>query len=78
MTVRDSGIGFHQEELPRIFESFFTTKPEGMGLGLSIANSIIETHRGRIWAENNRDGKGATFHFTVPIFKPENGLHNGQ
>jgi two-component system sensor kinase FixL len=77
VTVRDSGAGLHQEELPRIFESFFTTKPDGMGLGLSIANSIIETHRGRIWAENNRDGKGATFHFTVPIFKPENGLHNG-
>jgi PAS domain S-box-containing protein len=77
VTVRDCGVGLPQEELPRIFDSFFTTKADGMGLGLSIANSIIETHRGRIWAENNRDGKGATFHFTVPIYKSDNGLDVG-
>jgi two-component system sensor kinase FixL len=77
VTVQDCGAGLAQDELPKIFESFFTTKPDGMGLGLSIANSIIETHRGRIWAENNRDGKGATFHFTVPIYKAETGHRNG-
>ena len=74
VAIRDSGVGVPQDQLPRIFDSFFTTKPEGMGIGLSIANSIIETHKGRIWAENNRDGKGATFHFTVPVYKPDNGL----
>jgi signal transduction histidine kinase len=49
-----------------VFEPFFTTKKEGMGMGLSIARTIVEAHRGQIWAENN-SGAGATFYFTVPV-----------
>lgn len=64
--VKDSGHGVPTDKKLRIFDSFFTTRPDGMGLGLSIARSIIEAHRGRIWVENNNIGKGATFHFTVP------------
>ena len=68
--VADCGHGIPQDKLPLIFESFYTTKPNGMGLGLSIARSIIEAHRGRIWAENNPGG-GATIHFTVRIARNE-------
>ena len=64
VAVTDCGHGIAPDKMPRIFESFFTTKKDGMGLGLSIARSIIEAHRGRIWAESNFLG-GATFHFTV-------------
>ncbi len=67
VSVRDAGHGLPAERLSQIFDSFFTTKPDGMGVGLSIARSIIEAHRGRIWAENNTPEKGATFHFTVPV-----------
>jgi PAS domain S-box-containing protein len=70
VAVADQGPGIGAEIMPRVFESFVTTKKEGMGLGLSIARSIIEAHRGRIWAENIPAG-GAIFHFTVPIV--ENG-----
>jgi PAS domain S-box-containing protein len=65
VSVSDRGSGLPSGSLPRLFESFFTTRAEGMGLGLSIARSIVETHGGRIWADNNPDG-GATFRFTVP------------
>ena len=64
VAVTDRGSGIPTASMPRLFESFFTTRTEGMGLGLSIARSIVETHGGRIWADNNPDG-GATFHFTV-------------
>lgn len=64
--VVDCGGGIAPDHLPRVFETFFTTKKEGMGLGLSLAQSIIESHRGRIWAENNSSG-GAAFHFTLPV-----------
>jgi PAS domain S-box-containing protein len=64
VAVSDSGSGVTSGNLPRLFDSFFTTKTEGMGLGLSIARSIVESHGGRIWADNNSGG-GATFHFTV-------------
>ncbi len=66
VTVTDCGEGIGPEHVPHLFESFFTTKRGGMGLGLSLARSIVQSHRGRIWAENNADG-GATFHFTVPL-----------
>jgi two-component system sensor kinase FixL len=54
------------DKLDRIFQPFFSTKREGLGVGLSISRSIIEAHGGKIWAENN-NGRGATFCFTVPI-----------
>jgi signal transduction histidine kinase len=65
VSVTDRGSGIPSGNLPRLFESFFTTRAEGMGLGLSIARSIVEAHGGRIWADNNPDG-GATFRFSVP------------
>ena len=64
--VRDSGSGIIEDQLDQIIEPFYTTKPDGMGMGLSINRSIIEAHAGRFWAENNPD-RGATFYFTLPI-----------
>lgn len=65
ISVADSGRGIPPEKLPRLFESFFTTKENGMGLGLAIVRSIIDSHQGRIFAENNSD-VGATFRFDLP------------
>jgi PAS domain S-box-containing protein len=67
--VADRGPGIPPEELPKIFDSFFTTKTNGMGLGLSIARSIISAHHGQIRAENNSQG-GATLRFTIPVAEP--------
>jgi signal transduction histidine kinase len=64
--VSDCGTGIAPDKLPLLFDSFFTTRKQGMGLGLSIAKSIVVAHHGRIWAENN-GSNGATFHFTLPI-----------
>jgi signal transduction histidine kinase len=66
IAVVDSGPGIPTDRLPKLFEPFFTTKKEGMGMGLSIARTIVEAHHGQIWAENN-SGVGATFYFTVPV-----------
>jgi PAS domain S-box-containing protein len=66
LSVSDAGCGIPKEKLPHIFDSFFTTKKEGMGVGLAITRSVAEAHRGRVSAENNL-GPGATFRFTVPI-----------
>jgi C4-dicarboxylate-specific signal transduction histidine kinase len=63
--VEDRGIGLSTAEMPRLFEAFYTTKPQGMGLGLAISRSIIEAHGGRLWAKANQ-GPGATFSFSVP------------
>jgi signal transduction histidine kinase/CheY-like chemotaxis protein len=66
ISVSDSGIGISIEETERIFEAFFTTKPQGTGMGLSISRRIIESHGGCLWASPN-PGPGATFHFTLPV-----------
>jgi signal transduction histidine kinase len=65
VSVSDTGIGFPGDDLDRIFEAFFTTKPQGTGMGLSISRRIIESHGGRLWASPN-SGRGATFQFTLP------------
>ena len=65
ITVRDRGRGIGLDEMPKLFESFFSTKPKGMGLGLSIVHTIVEAHGGRVWAENAPDG-GAAFHVELP------------
>jgi PAS domain S-box-containing protein len=64
--VSDRGPGLSSDKLDKIFQPFYTTKGEGLGMGLSICRSIVEAHRGRLWAENNAD-HGATFSFTLPV-----------
>jgi two-component system sensor kinase FixL len=66
--VHDRGTGLSGEQLEKIFEPFYTTKRDGLGMGLSISRSIVEAHGGRLWAENNKD-RGATFYFTTPTEK---------
>ena len=70
VSIKDTGTGVDPEILPRLFTKF-VTKPEtgGTGLGLFISKSIVEAHGGRIWAENNTDGKGATFYFSLPLIR---------
>ena len=68
VAVEDSGIGIEPENVGRLFNTFFTTKPDGMGMGLSICRSIIEQHGGRIWACRNSDA-GSTFQFTLSTRK---------
>ena len=65
MTVQDVGVGFEPQGVERLFDAFYTTKDDGMGIGLSVSRSIIESHGGRLWAERN-DGPGATFSFSIP------------
>lgn len=67
--VKDCGQGIAPEHMPLLFETFFTTRKEGMGLGLCIAKSIVVAHGGAIWAENHMGG-GSVFHFTVPVAEP--------
>jgi signal transduction histidine kinase len=66
MSVRDHGRGIPPEHLAKVFDSFFTTKPTGMGLGLSITRTLVEAHGGRVWAENEPGG-GALFHVELPV-----------
>jgi signal transduction histidine kinase len=68
VTVQDSGPGLSPDSLDRLFDAFYTTKPGGMGMGLSICRSIVEAHGGRLWTASH-DGPGATFQFTLPIKK---------
>jgi len=65
LSVRDAGIGFEPGSTERIFDAFYTTKNTGMGIGLSVSRSIVESHRGKLWAAPN-DGPGATFSFSIP------------
>ena len=69
--VRDTGKGIDPEIFPKLFTKFVTKSYQGTGLGLFISKSIVEAHGGKIWAENNIQGKGATFYFTVPILDSE-------
>ena len=69
INVNDNGQGIDPEILPRLFSKFATKSYSGTGLGLFICKSIVEAHGGSIWAENNSDGKGATFSFTLPLSK---------
>jgi two-component system, OmpR family, sensor histidine kinase VicK len=70
ISVKDTGTGIDSDIMSRLFIKFASKSQTGTGLGLFIAKSIVEAHGGRIWAENNSDGKGATFTFTLPIHKP--------
>jgi signal transduction histidine kinase len=72
VSVSDTGIGLPARPVDEIFNAFVTTKPLGTGMGLSISRSIIEAHRGRLWAESNESG-GATFMFVLPAHYPSSG-----
>ncbi len=65
LSVKDAGIGFDPQSMDKLFQAFYTTKNDGMGIGLSVSRSIIEQHDGRLWATLN-DGPGATFSFSIP------------
>jgi PAS domain S-box-containing protein len=69
-SVSDTGVGLPTEKMDQIFSAFFTTKPQGSGMGLAISRSIVESHGGQLWASAN-DGRGATFHFTLPTHMTE-------
>ncbi|HWY60012.1 MAG TPA: ATP-binding protein [Terriglobales bacterium] len=66
VSVSDTGMGLPPEQTEQIFNTFFTSKPQGTGMGLPISRSIIESHGGRLWATSN-SGPGATFRFTLPV-----------
>jgi signal transduction histidine kinase len=67
VSVRDTGIGVAQENLGRLFEAFYTTKPDGLGMGLPISRSLIQAHGGRLWVTRNAD-RGTTFQFLLPAW----------
>jgi two-component system, OmpR family, sensor histidine kinase VicK len=69
ISVKDTGSGIHPEIMPKLFSKFASKSFQGTGLGLYISKGIIEAHGGKIWAENNSDGKGATFSFSLPIIQ---------
>jgi C4-dicarboxylate-specific signal transduction histidine kinase len=75
LSVEDVGIGFDPQAASGLFEAFYTTKDDGMGIGLSISRSIIERHHGRLWATLN-DGPGATFSFAIPCTSAEGDADN--
>ena len=65
VSVRDTGVGLDKADARRLFDAFYTTKQGGLGMGLAISRSIVESHRGRIWAAPNAP-RGAVFRFTLP------------
>jgi signal transduction histidine kinase len=67
VSIQDTGTGIDPEIMPKLFSKFATKSFSGTGLGLFISKAIVEAHGGKIWAENNTDGKGATFSFSLPI-----------
>jgi signal transduction histidine kinase len=67
--MKDNGTGIDPEIMPRLFTKFASKSQTGTGLGLFISKRFIEAHGGKIWAENNNDGKDATFGFTLPLAK---------
>jgi len=70
VAVEDAGVGIAPENLARLFSAFYTTKPDGMGMGLSISRSIVEAHGGQIWATGN-SGPGTTFQFTLSAHREQ-------
>ena len=72
ISIKDTGSGISPEIFPRLFSKFATESDKGTGLGLFIAKSIVEAHGGKIWAENNADGKGARFTMSLPILTQSN------
>ena len=68
VSVSDAGTGIPEQQLNKIFDTFYTTKEHGTGLGLSIARTIVETYGGKIWAENRPEG-GAVLRFTLPLIR---------
>ena len=76
VSVRDSGVGFDADSAEKLFDAFYTTKHEGMGIGLSVCRSIIESHGGRLCAALN-DGPGVTFSFSIPHFSEAGIATNG-
>jgi len=68
VAVEDAGVGFGEGAAPQLFEPFYTTKPDGLGMGLSISRSIVESHRGRLWFTANPH-HGATFHLALPLMR---------
>ena len=66
VSVRDAGVGIDPESMTKLFGAFYTTKSGGMGIGLYVSRSIVEGHQGRLWAEPNDGGPGATFSFSIP------------
>jgi signal transduction histidine kinase len=77
VNVKDTGSGIDPDILPRLFSKFVTKSDKGTGLGLFISKSIIEAHGGKIWGENNADGKGATFSFTLPNYDQKTNVKVG-
>jgi PAS domain S-box-containing protein len=70
LSVRDEGVGIDAQSVERLFDPFYTTKSEGMGIGLAVSRSIIQSHDGRLWATPNGDRPGATFAFSIPLERP--------
>ncbi len=71
IVIKDTGMGISEEILPHLFTKFSTRSFQGTGLGLFISKNIVEAHGGKMFAQNNKDGKGATFSFSIPLVKKD-------